>query len=146
MRGGPKPKVAEPKTPQLTARSATWLIMRREEKRDAEDKALLSQLHEQHPELAEAIDLSEGFAQLVRQRQPEGLETWLERAVKSGLTAFQRFANGLRDDDEAVKAGLTLPWSTGPVEGQINQLKMLKRQMFGRANIDLLRLRVLYET
>ena len=47
---------------------------------------------------------------------------------------------------EAVKAGLTLPWSTGPVEGQINRLKMLKRQMFGRANIDLLRLRVLYAT
>jgi transposase len=52
----------------------------------------------------------------------------------------------LREDDEAVKAGVTLPWSTGPVEGQINRLKMLKRQMFGRANIDLLRLRVLYET
>ena len=49
MRGGPKPKVAEPKTPQLTARSATWLIMRREEKRDDEDKALLDQLQEQHP-------------------------------------------------------------------------------------------------
>ncbi len=146
MKSGPKAKVTEPKTAQLTARSATWLIMRREEKRDAEDKDLLSQLHEQHPELAEAIDLSEGFAQLIRQRQPEGLETWLERAVKSGLTAFQRFANGLRDDYEAVKAGLTLPWSTGPVEGQINRLKMLKRQMFGRANIDLLRLRVLYET
>jgi len=43
-----------------------------------------------------------------------------------------------------VKAGITLPWSTGPVEGQINRLKMLKRQMFGRANIDLLKLRVLY--
>jgi len=146
MRGGPPPKVAEPKTPQLTARSATWLIMRREEKRDAEDKDLLSQFHEQHPELAEAIDLSEGFAQLVRQRQPAGLETWLERAGKSGLTAFRRFAHGLRDDYEAVKAGLTLPWSTGPVEGHINRLKRLKRQMFGRANIDLLRLRVLYET
>ena len=70
----------------------------------------------------------------------------MERAVKSGLTAFQRFASGLRDDYEAVKAGLTLPWSPGPVEGHINRLKMLKRQMFGRANIDLLRLRVLYET
>ena len=70
----------------------------------------------------------------------------MERAVKSGLTAFQRFASGLRDDYEAVKAGLTLPWSPGPVEGHINRLKMLKRQMFGRANIDLLRRRVLYET
>jgi transposase len=146
MRGGPKPKVAEPKTPQLTARSATWLIMRREEKRDDEDKALLDQLQEQHSELAEAMELSESFARLVRQRQPEGLDFWLEQAGKSCLKAFQRFAGGLRDDYEAVKAGLTLPWSTGPVEGQINRLKMLKRQMYGRANIDLLRQRVLLPT
>jgi transposase len=144
MRGGPKPKVAEPKIPRLTARNATWLIMGRQEKRDNEDKDLIRRLHEQHGELAEAIDLSEGFAEFVHRRQPEGLDGWLERAAKSGLTAFQRFANGLRDDYEAVKAGLTLPWSTGPVEGQINRLKMLKRQMFGRANIDLLKLRVLY--
>jgi transposase len=146
MRGGPKPKVAEPKTSQLTARTATWLIMRREEKRDEDEQVLRSQLHEQHPELATAIDLTESFTQLVRQRQPEGLDSWLERAVTSCLTAFQRFANGLRDDYEAVKAGLTLPWSTGPVEGQINRLKMLKRQMYGRANIDLLRQRVLVPT
>ena len=48
------------------------------------------------------------------------------------------------EDYEAVKVGLTLPWSTGPVEGQNNRLKMLKRQMYGRANLDLLRQRVLY--
>ena len=89
---------------------------------------------------------TERCAQLVRQRQPEGLDSWFERAAKSGLTAFQRFAGGLRDDYKAVKAGLTLPWSTGPVEGQINRLKMLKRQMYGRANIDLLRQRVLLPT
>ena len=82
----------------------------------------------------------------MRQRQPEGLDSWLERAAQSGLTAFQRFANGLRDDYKAVKAGLTLRWSTGPVEGQINRLKMLKRQMYGRANIDLLRQRILLPT
>jgi transposase len=120
--------------------------MRREEKRDDEDKALLDQLQEQHPELAEAMELSESFARLVRQRQPAGLDFWLEQAGKSCLTAFQRFAGGLREDYEAVKAGLTLPWSTGPVEGQINRLKMLKRQMYGRANIDLLRQRVLLPT
>ncbi len=146
MRGGPKPKVADPKKPQLTARAATWMIMRREEKRDDEDKILRSQLQDEHAELADAIDLTEGFAQLVRQRLPEGLDSWLERAAKSGLTAFQRFARGLKDDYKAVKAGLTLPWSTGPVEGQINRLKMLKRQMYGRANIDLLRQRVLLPT
>ena len=51
---------------------------------------------------------------------------------------MQRFAKGLYEDYEAVKAGVTLPWSTGPVEGHINRLKMLKRQMFGRARLDLL--------
>jgi transposase len=144
MRGGPKPKVTEPKTPQLTARHATWVIMRREEKRNDEDKGLINELYQRDAELAEAIDLSESFAELVRHRQPEGLDGWLERAAKSGLTAFQRFAGGLRDDYAAVKAGLTLPWSNGPVEGQINRLKMIKRRMFGRANIDLLKLCVVY--
>ena len=51
---------------------------------------------------------------------------------------MQRFATGLHEDYAAVKAGVTLPWSTGPVEGHINRLKMLKRQMFGRARLDLL--------
>src|SRR5262244_3630901 len=54
------------------------------------------------------------------------------------LRFLQRFAQGLREDYEAVKAGVTVPWSNGPVEGHINRLKMLKRQMFGRAHLDLL--------
>ena len=88
--------------------------------------------------MAEAVGLAEDFATLVRQRQPAQLDPWLQRATTSTLEALQRFANGLRDDYEAVKAGVTLPWSTGPVEGHINRLKMLKRQMFGRARLDLL--------
>ena len=103
-------------------------------------------MQEQHAELPEAIELTQDFAALVRQRQGEELQSWLKRAAASCLRPFQGFANGVWEDYEAVKAGLTLPWSTGPVEGQINRLKMLKRQMFGRANIDLLRLRVLYHT
>ena len=142
---GASATLIEPDKP-LTPRAATWLVMRREEKRDDADQALLDQIQEQHAELAEAMELSEGFARLVRRRQPEGLDFWLEQAGKSCLTAFQRFAGGLREDYEAVKAGVTLPWSTGPVEGQINRLKMLKRQMYGRANIDLLRQRVLLPT
>jgi transposase len=98
----------------------------------------LAQLHAQHAEVAEAIDLAQDFAQLVRHRQPAQLEPWLTRAAASTLGAFQRFAAGLRDDYAAVKAGVTLPWSTRPVEGHINRLKMLKRQMFGRAHLDLL--------
>jgi transposase len=57
---------------------------------------------------------------------------------QESLMVFQRFAKGLCDDDEAVQAGVTLPWSNGSVEGHINRLKILKRQMFGRAKIDIL--------
>jgi hypothetical protein len=74
----------------------------------------------------------------VRQRQPARLDPWLECAATSALEALQRFAKGLYEDYDAVKAGVTLPWSTGPMEGQINRLNMLKRQMFGRARLDLL--------
>jgi len=90
--------------------------------------------------------LTQDCAGLVRQRQPDQLATWLERATASGLQAFQSFANGLRADYAAVKAGVTPSWSTGPVEGQINRLKILKRQMYGRAGIGLLRQRVLHPT
>jgi transposase len=118
-------------------------VLRRETKRTEAEAQQLAQLREQHTEVAEAIDLAQDFIQLVRQRQPEHLDTWLERASASTLEAVQRFASGLRDDYAAVKAGMTLPWSTGPVEGHINRLKMLKRQMFGRAHLDLLSRRFL---
>jgi transposase len=130
----------------LTPCDATWLVMRREAKLNDKEKQQLARLQGQEGEMAEAITLTQDFAALVRQRQPEYLETWLERATASGLQAFKSFANGLRADDDAVKAGVTLSWSTGPVEGQINRLKMLKRQMYGRANIGLLRQRVLLPT
>ena len=132
------PIVAEPASPPLTPRRAAWLVLRRETKRTEAEAQQLTQLHAHSAEVAEAIDLAQDFTHLVRQRQPEHFAPWLERASKSPLEAVQRFASGLRDDYAAVKAGMTLPWSTGPVEGHINRLKMLKRQMFGRAHLDLL--------
>jgi transposase len=130
----------------LTPSRATWLIMRREATLNDDEKQQRARLQAQEGAIAEAIALTQDFAALVRQRQPDQLETWLERATASGLQAFKSFANGLRADYEAVKAGVTLLWSTGPVEGQINRLKMLKRQMYGRAGIGLLRQRVLLPT
>jgi transposase len=134
----PLPAVAEPSCPPLTPRRATWLVLRREAKRTAAEAQQLTQLHAQAVEVAEAIDLAQDFATLVRQRQPTQLDPWLKRATTSTLEALRRFAIGLDEDYEAVKAGITLPWSTSPVEGHINRLKMLKRQMFGRARLDLL--------
>ncbi|MGE3541880.1 MAG: transposase [Candidatus Tectimicrobiota bacterium] len=89
-----------------------------------------------HPSCAQAITLAQGFAQLLRARQPERLDAWLQQAATSALVAFQRVAPSLQRDDAAVKAGLAGPWSSGPVEGHINRLKMVKRQMFGRAHLD----------
>ena len=134
----PLPAVAEPSCQPLTPRRATWLVLRRETKRTAVEAQQLAQLREQQAEVTEAIDLAQEFTQLVRQRQPEALDPWLQRASTSTVEALRRFAAGLYEDYAAVKAGVTLPWSTGPVEGHINRLKMLKRQMFGRARLDLL--------
>jgi transposase len=134
----PLPAVAEPACQPLTPRRATWLVLRRETKRTEAEAQQLAQLREQQAEVTEAIELAQAFTQLVRQRQPASLDPWLQRASASTVEAIQRFAAGLYEDYAAVKAGVILPWSTGPVEGHINRLKMLKRQMFGRARLDLL--------
>jgi transposase len=139
----PLPAVVEPAARHLTARRATWLVLRRPERLDQDEAGQLAQLQAQHPEVAAAIVLAQDFARLVRERQPDQLDPWLARAAESPCVSLQRFAKGLRDDYDAVKAGLTLPWSNGPVEGHINRLKMLKRQMFGRARFDLLQRRFL---
>lgn len=111
--------------------------MKKEETLDSKEKQLLTRLCDQ-PELSEAICLTQGFIALVRQRLPENLDSWLEKAKRSTVKAFQSFAKGLSEDYDAVKAGITLEVSNGPVEGQNNRLKMIKRQMFGRAGLDLL--------
>jgi transposase len=78
---------------------------------------------------------------MVRARLPERFDPWLAQAQNSVLPAFRNFARKIDSDYDAVRGAVTSPWSTGQVEGQINRLKMIKRQMFGRANFDLLNLR-----
>jgi transposase len=134
----PLPVVAEPHQRLLTARQAAWLVVRHEGQRPKDDAQQLAQLRAQHADVAEAIALAQDFAQLGRQRHPQQLAPWLARAAKSAVGAWRRFAKGLRDDFDAVKAGVTRPWSRGPVEGQITRVKRLKRQMFGRASRALL--------
>jgi transposase len=137
------PSVAESVCQPLTPHRATWLVLRRATQRTEAETQQLTQLHAQHAEVAEAIDLAQAFAALVRQRQPAQLDPWLKRATMSTLEALRHYATGLYEDYDAVKAGVTLPWSTSPVEGHINRLKMLKRHMFGRARLDLLSRRFL---
>ena len=114
------------------------MVRRRETKRTEAEAHQLAHVRAQPAAVAEAIDLAQDCTPRVRQRQPERLDPWLQRATTSAVDAIRRFATGLYEDYEAVKAGVTLPWNSGPVEGHINRLKMLKRQMFGRARLDLL--------
>jgi transposase len=139
----PLPTVTEAPRRRLTPRRATGLVLCPPERSTAQDRYQLAQLTGQAPELAEAVTLARDFAGLIRQRQPTRLEPWLACAATSALPPFRRFAKGLRADLAAVQAAVTLPWSQGPIEGQINRLKMLKRQMFGRARLDLLARRFL---
>ena len=87
--------------------------------------------------------MTEGFATRIRTRDPAARDSWLDQAASSTLKPFQSFAARLRRDYDAVRAGAEQKWSTGPVEGAINKLKMVKRTMFGRAGFPLLQRRVL---
>jgi hypothetical protein len=71
------------------------------------------------------------------------LTSWLDEAASCGIQALETFTAGLRQDEAAIRAALTMPWSSGQAEGRINKLKLIKRQMYGRAKFDLIRRRVL---
>ncbi len=118
-------------------------MLRRPEQQEAAEQQRVAAVRGLDPVLEEAVSLTEEFARLVRERQAEQLDTWLERASASAAVPFRNFAASLRRDEAAVRAGLSLPWSTGPVEGEINRLKLIKRTMYGRASYPLLRRRVL---
>ena len=83
------------------------------------------------------------FAQIVRERVSDAFDELVQLSLQSTLLEIRSFARGIQRDYDANKATLRLPWSNGIVEGHVNRLKFIKRQMFGRANFDLLRLRVL---
>jgi len=142
-RARPGPPLAAAPKRVLTPRTVAWVVLRRPERRRAEDWALLAGLREHSCVLDEAIGFAEEFATLVRGREPERLDPWLQRAQDGAVAPLRRFARRLSADYDAVRAAVALDWSNGPVEGQINRLKAIKRQMYGRAGLDLLERRFL---
>ena len=119
-------------------------MIARPEKRTEKQQREVTRLQEMGPEVVEAVGLIEAFAGLVRKQGGTTLKDWQEKAGKGASMELRRFAEGLGRDQAAVQAALDEPWSNGPVEGHINRLKTIKRQMYGRANLPLLRARVLY--
>ena len=122
---------------------ASWLLVSEEDELTEEDKQALERMKQADEEVAEAHDLGQRFTEMVRERQHESLLPWLEDVARSKISALTGFANGIKQDLAAVTNALSLPWSNGQTEGQVNRLKLIKRQMYGRANFDLLRRRVL---
>jgi transposase len=128
----------------LSSRQATFLFLRRPEKLTPEEQADLLTLRQTHPEVNQAYDLVQQFAQMLRTRTGEQLDTWLAKVAESQISELQSFLLGIERDKPAVAAGLTLPHSNGIVEGKVNKLKLLKRMGYGRAGFPLLRQRVLH--
>src|SRR5262245_27296501 len=112
--------------PCPSARQVSWWLLRAEADLEEQQRAFVQELQRQSPELATATTLVGTFAEMIRERQAENWSAWLEQVQQPGVAReLQAFAAGLQADEAAVKAALTLPWSNGQVEGQINRLKTL---------------------
>lgn len=125
-------------------RKIKWLMFGKQEKpKERWEQIFLQHLCRKAPEMEIGQKLVREFHQLMTDRQPEGFKHWLEKARSSGIGEFVWFANGVEQDRAPVEKAFESEWSQGQVEGQVNRLKFLKRQMYGRANFDLLRARVI---
>ncbi|ADW71615.1 transposase IS204/IS1001/IS1096/IS1165 family protein (plasmid) [Granulicella tundricola MP5ACTX9] len=129
-----------PQRPALRAspRQVVWLIL----KAAPFAKDMLEEVYQTSPEISQLAQLATSFFRIFRERDLAALTPWLEAAHGTALAAF---AAGLERDFDAVREALRLPWSQGHVEGQVHRLKLIKRQMYGRAGFELLRLRVLQQ-
>ena len=134
----------QPKRKRLTPSQVAWLFVCHPEKLTERQQQQLEIVCRAGDDLQHAYTLAQDFVTMITKPQAEAFEPWLQRVQQSDIASLQGLAKGLRRDYAAVKAALTLPWSQGQVEGQVNRLKLIKRQMFGRAQFDLLRLHVLH--
>lgn len=139
-KASPAPAPATPK-PRRVAR---WIMTHPDHLSD-DDQCRLTAILDRCPHLQATRAHVGGFATMIRDLRGDRLEEWAERGLADDLPPLRSFVNGLRSDLAAVAAGLSLPWSNGPTEGTVNKIKMIKRTMYGRANPDLLRRRILHQ-
>ena len=129
---------------QLSARAALWLFIREPTTLTDREQATLEAIRQASVTADTAYGLVQGFLTMVRQREGERLDAWIEAAQASQIPELQRLVLGILRDKEAVQAGLTEEYSNGPVEAQVQKLKVVKRAMFGRAKLPLLKQRLLH--
>jgi transposase len=133
---------ASPTSPRELSR----LLSKREEDLTSDEKGDLARLLESSGEVKQVHQLLQAFLQMLRERRPERLNGWMKNARESGIKELKSFVAGIERDYDAVRAGLTFPWSQGPVEGTVNKIKTHKRLMYGRASFTLLRQKLLHLT
>ncbi|MET0491631.1 MAG: transposase [Actinoplanes sp.] len=126
-----------------SVRQVTGWICRHPDNLVQRDTKQLHEILDRCPELRTAAELVRSFADMLTHLHGERLTAWIAAAEQAALPGITKFATGLNADLAAVTAGLSLPFSSGPVEGNVNRIKMIKRQMYGRAGFDLLRKRIL---
>ena len=147
----PSPTDTDPTARQISPQIAAALLAKPRPELTARQGAIVDALKAECPGYAVMRPLMLGFRSLLRQpttpsekvRTTDALHQWLDRAHATGIALIQNFVCLVRRDILAVEAAVTTRWSNGPVEGQVNRLKMLKRQMYGRAGVELLRARLL---
>jgi transposase len=129
---------------RFSPRRLVWLLLKPEPDLNSTERALRDRLEQHDDGLRTAAELGRRFREMVRGRQAEAWDEWLSQSQQENTPEELRtFAKGLKEDEAAVRAALSVSWSNGQVEGQVNRLKTLKRQMYGRAKFDLLRKRFL---
>ena len=121
-----------------------WLLFQPPTEHEPNEQRSVTAFCEACAAIEKAVQLVHQFRHLMRTRAVDGLDEWLDHANEIDRPIeLQRFAAGPTKDLSAVRAALTLTWSNGQTVGQMNRLKFIKRQMYGRATFDLLRKRVL---
>ncbi len=141
----PKPRLfRQSRQRRLSSRGASFLMILPPKKLTAKQKQQLEHICQASSDLFIVYHLSQDFLTLLKERQAETLSDWLKCAKASRVAELARFANGIYRDYAAVYAACSRPESNGITEGHVNRLKFLKRQMFGRAHLDLLRIKVLH--
>ena len=126
-------------------RNLVWLYLKRWEKLSKMERKWLSFISEE-PRLKELEELNRQFLEMIRGRNPAFLEEWLEKCEQSEIVDLQTFAEGLRREYGAIKAGISLEWNNGALEGEVNRLKLIKRTMYGRGGFELLKQKVIHAT
>jgi transposase len=139
----PPSRRSKPPNPVPAPDKVTGWILRHPDNLHPGEQQQLDALTTACPPLAAVREHVRGFAQMMLHLQGDQLEQWMNTVQADDLPELHSFVTGLHRDLDAARAGLTLSHSSGKVEGHVNRIKMIKRQMYGRANPDLLRKRIL---